>query len=473
MYAKNLERILHTLCENSDVAHNKRDELAERFESLRGSALLPRGRERRESLLDNKQISAAIFGLVSVRPGWAAHGAIILADLRPVGGIDASFFNAPSLSEAVQILLENESARKSLIRLSTTLSETGTNSNGGATIRYQRDGTTCRAYFVSKMATSLLVAGREVTFDPENDRFNSPSAREMSFNREFFRRLARECDLAKRFPAPIDGDGSEYNAEEARQRRYEKLGVTRHSRFLNIGVDTQVTWPKEEMRIKFDRYSLVLMPKTEDNAQSVHVDLHANQLSDEDAITVINRFLSIMAWCDDQSAVRQFGWSGNPIPVPVSRLNLGSSIAWPYPFDRKIPESEDARRALALYREARSAQQNGFISYAVLNFYKIIEIKHQNNPERWFRENFPSDPTGSDADDFKRFNELRGATLPEKYINAFCRRAVAHASNKSESDPDKDKEVKRLHIAGNIMQFLARKFIETEFGVSNLMYSGD
>lgn len=473
MYAKNLERVLYLLCEHSDLSHSAGDEFAERFKSLRGSALLPRGRERREDPLTNKQIAAAVLGLVSLRPGWAALGAIILADLRPVGGTGASFFGAPSLSDAVQMLLEDELARKRFIRLSTTLCETGKHSNGGAMISYERDGTTCRAYFVSKLAVSLLTPGREATFDPEKDRLNSAAAREMSFGREFFRQLARDCDLARRFPASIEGDGSEYDAEEALQRRYEKLGVKRNSRFLNVGVDTQVMWPKEEVSIKFDRYSLVLMPKTKDNAQSVHMDLHANRVSDDCAITVINRFLSIMAWCDDQAAVRQFGWSGNPVPVEVARLNLSSTAAWPYPFNRKIPESEDARRALALYREARSAQQNGFVSYAVLNFYKIIEIKHPNNPKRWFRENFPSDQGSAYADDFNRFNELRGETPPEDYIFQSCRIAVAHASNKSKSDPDEAHEVQRLHAAARIMQLLARKFIKAEFDVSDVMYSGD
>ena len=326
-----------------------------------------------------------------------------------------------------------------------------------------RDGT-------PKEAVSLLQPGREHTFD-EEEMFNAAS-REFSFGPEFFNRLAQEIEVSQHFSAP-DGDGSEYDVEEARQRRYEKLGVKRNSRFLNMGVDTQVTWPKEELKIKFDRYSLVLMPKTKENAQSVHVDLHENNLHDDDAITVINRFLSIMAWCDDQAAVRQFGWSGNPVPVEVSRLNLGSSIASPYPFDRKIPESEDARRALALYREARSAEQNGFISYAVLNYYKIIEIKHPNNPKRWFRDNFPSGPVNSQKDDFKRFNELRGEILPEDYIFQSCRIAVAHASNKSKSDPDEVHEVHRLHIAARIMRLLARKFIEAEFNISDSMYSGD
>jgi hypothetical protein len=56
-------------------------------------------------------------------------------------------------------------------------------------------------------------------------------------------------------------------------------------------------------------------------------------------------------------------------------------------FDRKIPTDESARRALALYREARNAQQNFMVSYAVLNFYKIVEIgqKGRGDVKNWFR----------------------------------------------------------------------------------------
>lgn len=453
-----------------EVSHTDPAEITDRFNSLRRSNLLPRGRERREQRLNIREVAFAVLSLVSVRPRWAAHGAVILQHLHPVGGTGASFENVPTLIDAVIRLLDNKAARKKLVRLRVTLGETGTNSNGRARLTYTQDGERRVAHFVPKEAVSLLQPGGEHTFDDEE--MFSAACREFSFGPEFFNRLTQEVEISRHFSAP-EGDGLEYDAEEARQHRYEKLGVKRNSRFLNIGVDTQVTWPKEELQIKFDRYSLVLMPKTRDNAQSVHVDLHANRLSDEDAMTVINRFLSIMAWCDDNAAVRQFGWSGNPVPVEVARLNLGSIVAWPYPFARKIPESEDTRRALALYREARSAQQNGFVSYAVLNFFKIIEIKHPNNTKRWFRENFPSDLDDADADEFKRFNKLRGETPPDDYIYQSCRIAVAHASNKSKSDPDDANEVQRLHIAAGIMRLLARKFIETEFGVSDVMYSGD
>ena len=163
---------------------------------------------------------------------------------------------------------------------------------------------------------------------------------------------------------------------------------------MNIGVDNQVTWPEEEKLITFDRYTLVLLPKTKDNVQSVHMDLTANGLDDRDAITVINRFLSVMVWCDDNFAIAHHGCSGNPVPVPVSRRDLAFTTVYDYVFDRKLPASVDAMRALALYREARNAQQNAFVSYAVLNFYKIIEIRNHGKEtvRQWFLKNFEACP---------------------------------------------------------------------------------
>jgi len=110
--------------------------------------------------------------------------------------------------------------------------------------------------------------------------------------------------------------------------------VRNGSRFLNVGVDNQVTWPKEEKLVKFDRYHLALIPKTRDNVQSVNMDLTANGLDDREAMTVINRFLSVMSWCDDNFAIAQHGWSGNPVPVPVSKRDLAFTTAYDYIFDR-------------------------------------------------------------------------------------------------------------------------------------------
>ena len=143
---------------------------------------------------------------------------------------------------------------------------------------------------------------RNARFDTEQR--NSPVSREVVFNQRFFERLAREVDVARTYRSPPMDDGSEYNAEDVERERRLRLGVTPSSRFLNVGVDNQVTWPREEMLIEFDRSRFVLMPKTREHVQSIHVDLHANRLSTEEAVTVINRFLSLLTWCDDQYTSR-------------------------------------------------------------------------------------------------------------------------------------------------------------------------
>jgi hypothetical protein len=475
MYAKNLERTLAVLCERSDVSDSAPQEFDERFKSLRGYGRLPRERKRRGEILSDEHIAAAVLGLAAVRPTFAGHAAVVLEGLCPVGGTEASFFAAQTLSAAITVLLANKVAREQFIRLTVTVAETGVNSNGGAELTYEDDGKKRRAYFVPKYAVPLLSPGREIGFDPDN-RLTASAMREMSFNRTFFERLARACEMAKRFPAPPEGDGSEYDAEEVEKERYRKLGVRNGSRFLNVGVDNQVKWPKEERLVEFDRYCLVLMPKTKDKVQSVHIDLMANRLDDREAMTVINRFLSVMAWCDDSFAIAEHGWSGSPIPVPVSKRNLAFTTAHHYIFDRKIPQSEEARRALALYREARNAQQNAFISYAVLNYYKIIEIQNHGKEavRKWFRTHFEALQVETKGDDdVGRFLALCGRELPHEYIHNSCRIAVAHAGKRSKSDPDDAHEIVRLHTAARVLHLLARRFIEQELGISDVMYSGD
>jgi hypothetical protein len=159
-----------------------------------------------------------------------------------------------------------------------------------------------------------------------------------------------------------------------------------------------------------------------------------------------------------------------------SKRDPAFTTAYIYILDRKIPDSEEARRALALYREARNAQQNGFISYTVLNYYKIIEIRNHGKEavRRWFKEHFEVLRAQSKGDDcVGRFLVLCGQESPHVYIHNSCRIAVAHAGKHSKSDPDDANEIVRLHTAARVMHLLARRFIEQEFAISDLMYSGD
>lgn len=332
MFAKDLEYLLAECCRQSDVSPVDAADIAARFHSLRGRGKLPRGRETRARRLSTTEIAAATFGLVPVNPNWAGHAAVILGDLRPVGGAGASFHGAASLTAAVENLLTNRSAREGFLTLTLSVAE----------------------------------------------RVDTAVARSVAF------------------PEPPAGDGSEYNEEEALQARYRALGVQNHSRFLNVGVDTQVTWPKQEMLVQFDRYHLVLMPKTE-NTQSIHVDLRANQLTDREALTVVNRFLSVLAWCDDQFAVAQGGWSGNPVPVAVPRRNLAFATAQDWPFARDLTDPRTwARLALdnpAMLRllETRDLVEGSFGSWlkqaieeerARQDAGNVVDIEARRNRDR-------------------------------------------------------------------------------------------
>jgi hypothetical protein len=466
MLAKQLSHILTELISGSDVKTDTPVAMDQRFESLRGFGKLPRGRENRSRALTNEQIIAALLGLVATQPSWAGHVATIIAKLKPVGGQTDAFGGANTLTDALSNVLTDESARANIIAVRLSVAEAGTNSHGLAVIVYEHNGTRHQLSFVRDEAVSLLQPGAK--FDVELR--NSPASRELVLNRQFFERLAHEISHARAYPSPLISDASEYDEEDAEKTRRERLGATPTSSFLNIGVDNQVTWPDKEMMIEFDRYKLVLMPKTKEHVQSIHIDLHANRLSTEDAMTVINRFLSLLTWCDDQFAIAQGGWSGNPVPVAVPKRDLAFTTASYWVFNRDIPVSEEVRRALALYREARNAEQNFMISYAVLNYYKIIEIRHQGWPAstKWVADNLPPILNDSyDQDGITTFLSACGTENPEMYVYAACRVAVAHVSPNRPSDPDEFAELRRLHNAAHLMRRLARRFISVDLGFSN------
>ncbi|NRD89472.1 hypothetical protein C8024_08470 [Sphingopyxis sp. BSNA05] len=388
--------------------------------------------------------------------------------MSPVGGKTDAFGGASTLIDALAFLLKDEGTRMKIVAVRLSAAEIGTNSNGIATITLDENGTRRVLSFIREEATSLLQAGMEHQFDSETR--NAEIGRELVFNRRFFDKLARAVSDARAHPPPPIGDGSEYDKEDAENVRRARLGATASSSYLNIGVDNQVTWPREEMLIEFDRYKFVLMPKTKENVQSIHVDLNANQLTMEQAMTVINRFLSLLTWCDDQFAIAQDGWAGNPVPVAVPKRNLAFTTADHWIFDRKISDSDEVRRALALYREARNAEQNFMISYAVLNYYKIIEIHHKGYPasSKWVADNLP--PILDDSYDqhgIADFMAACGGETSETYIYAACRVAVAHVSPNRPSDPDDTMEQRRLHNAADVMRRLARRFIMVELGVSD------
>jgi hypothetical protein len=470
MFAKRLESFLAQEISKTGLSARAFDDVPKRFEALRGCALLPRGRGKNSKPLSLREIVAAILSIVPVQPGFAGFGVLGFTKLHPVGGVDASFERCQTLGAVIETILDNANTREKLIEVRLSESEIYTNSHCRASVTYTSDGTKKIAYYVSQYAVSLTQPGAELGYDPTS--LISTVTTETALYRSFFNRLVREIE--RKLPPPPPGPEEE-DEETRREERTRRLGLRPSSRFLNMGVDNQVTWPSEETVVEFDGHKLILLPKTKENTTSIHIDLHGQRISNEGASTLFNRFLSVLAWCDDNYAILQEGWSGNPVPVPVHKRDLGFTTAYNWIFHRNSPKSPEARKAIAIYRDGRNAEQNYSVSYAVLCYYKIIELKHKGSAQArtWFRDNYRSLKANSViADDIAAFELARGTQQPHDYLYGACRSAVAHANKPYSSDPDDVRELRRLHVAASVLRPLARLFIEKELGVSDCPYDG-
>lgn len=473
MNARRLAALLRAACQGTDRALAIDNDFQQRFQTLRDAGLLPRSIGKNPRPISTTEIASSVLALVSAKPGYAGLSAISLRNLRPVGGTSASFRQAANFGEAISTLFENPKSADPIVEVRAYTELHGPGASGGAIIFHDADKEKT-THYVSQLAVSLLQPGKEKTFNPRSIR--PPAVTEVVFSHEFFARLAFELERQRAYdrlhpPEPEE----ETDVERLRAERARHLNYGPSSRFMNLGVDTQVTWPKKETLVRCDGKNLVLMPMTKEHTTSIHIDLTGNRLSNEDAMTLANRFLSMLAWCSDQFAINEGGWSGNPVPVPVPRRNLAFATATHWAFDRKLPDSEEVRRALALYREARTAQQTHMVGYAVLDYYKVIEVKHRGRAEArtWFREAYEKlKHSGQHAEDVEQFELARGTELPHDYLYSACRVAVAHANHARSSDPDSFHETRRLHVAADVLRLLARAFISEELSVSDSMFDG-
>lgn len=180
MYAKDLSLLLHRKLSETLFY----EETLKRFESLRGYGKLPRGRANAGQRLTNEEIASAVLGFVPTHSGWAGHVALIMGDLRPVGGIEASFQKTVSLRAAMAAMLSEDSCCKALISLTLSIARIPGNDEYQATLIFEEGGRRKVASYVSKYAVSLMAAGAEKAFD--HDCPLSSNTRQLVLSRAFF-----------------------------------------------------------------------------------------------------------------------------------------------------------------------------------------------------------------------------------------------------------------------------------------------
>lgn len=290
MIARELETIIEREISKFGISNQPWGHVSQRFESLRSYGLLPKGKVRNSKHLTSNEIVAGILSIISPNIGFSGHTALILKGLKPVGGDKASFLGSKTLYSALEALIENkDSCLDKLLKVSISDSEIYTNSHCRASIHYILDGQEYISYYVCGTSVSLTKEGAEEDYDPS--KISSSVINEITFYPSFFKTIYKTLRHEASMPPVEYPEEPETDIEIEKQRRAEYLGLKPSSRFLNLGVDCQVTWPKHETLVEFDGYKLVLLPKTKEKTTSIHIDLTTNKLNHEEARTVVNRFL--------------------------------------------------------------------------------------------------------------------------------------------------------------------------------------
>ena len=245
--------------------------------------------------------------------------------------------------------------------------------------------------------------------------------------------------------------------------------------WLNVEIAGTAAWPAAEKTVRFEGQELLLKPATPTTSQSIHVDL-SRGLDETQALTLINRFLSLVCWCDDQPIENRYGWSGSPVPVTIPRSldPSGSSVAFPSEFS--ISRDRRAILALALYREGRNINSTAF---AFLSYFKILNIfwKDRFKTVQGVRSNPIVDgirstlPNITNEQAALRIQTLKSAGLDvAEYLYESCRCAVAHANIDPVADPDNLADIRRLAADVWIIKAISEKLMTNELSLSRRLF---
>ena len=236
--------------------------------------------------------------------------------------------------------------------------------------------------------------------------------------------------------------------------------------WLTVGVKGTAIWPTVETSVRIENHALVLKPATRETEQSINMELEG--VSRVDALTLINRFLSVLSWCDDNPLENCYGWSGNTRPVTVPRevRKVGSSIG--FPFQRDLERNPKARLALALFREGRTVNS---IPFAFLSYFKVLNMfwkdKYTNGKNPIIEGIRNTLPKLKDVRALGRLKVLQSSEsdIP-RYLYKSGRCAVAHAYMDPISDPDDASDIRRLSEDVQVIKAIAEFLITSEFQVS-------
>lgn len=257
---------------------------------------------------------------------------------------------------------------------------------------------------------------------------------------------------------------------------------TNIDKWLSVRISGNAKWPKERTTVSFGGHDLVLFPPTPDTAPSLHINLY--KLSAKQGMTLINRFLSYLAWCEDAALENLGGVSGHMHPRPIPRQK--EKQLWftdVFPLSVKLAEDEKALRALALFREARSVNS---IPFRLLSYFKILNIvwndkkikgrsekdknkKEKNEITKGIRDTLPKLLDTEAKDRIARLSQKGERDIPA-YLYESGRCAVSHAYKEPIADPDNIEDLHRLSEDAWIIKAIAEYLMENTLMISRSFF---
>jgi hypothetical protein len=236
------------------------------------------------------------------------------------------------------------------------------------------------------------------------------------------------------------------------------------SGWISCAIKTTAPWPEVQREIKFRAATLVLKPETDTVYPLVQVELSAS-LNSIAAHSTVRAFLSALCWATGQAAFVLWSTWSRPLPLNIGKSNVRyTGLGW---FDYLAdPVSDDARLALALYREATSIE---YVPFKVLSYFRILNMVGSAGRQQmaWINANLSK---LVDREAKERLKELTSLHLDVgEYLYAEARCAVAHASVSAENrvvvNPDDPADELRMALDLPLVRALARHYIVTEHGI--------
>lgn len=236
--------------------------------------------------------------------------------------------------------------------------------------------------------------------------------------------------------------------------------------WLNLRVSGDADWPREDRWVQFDGRQLLLRPRTREYCASIHTEYPEGR--DEEAMTLVSRFLSVVAWGFRSSLRFHAGWGapGKPARIPLNDLHMVSG-ATDYLVKWSTPREPRQRLALALYREAKSIES---IPYQFLGFYKVINTLASSGAQQqeWIRTALPKLVPNIVRERIDAL-EAEGVDVAE-HLYLACRCAVAHAYSEPLVDPDNVSDLRALSKDLFLIEELAIHAITHDLGLERFFY---